>query len=92
METQDLDKILEAFRGIVYETATHMVGHAYKASTRDLRAIEERSLEDVLESAMGMNLTVSPSITDFNMFFLFYIYISEIVLFFYSLSWPNTRA
>ena len=31
----------------------------YKANARDLRAIEEHSPEDVLESAMGMNLTVS---------------------------------
>ena len=53
-------QIPEAFWGIVYETASHMVGHAYKATARDLRAIEERSPKDVLKSAMGMNLTVSP--------------------------------
>ena len=38
---------------------SHMAGHAYKASARDLRSIEERNLEDVLDSAIGMNLTVS---------------------------------
>ncbi|XP_062080199.1 uncharacterized protein LOC133784951 [Humulus lupulus] len=57
VESQDLEKIPEAFWGIVHETSTHMVGHAYKANARVLRAIEERSLEDVLESSMGMNLT-----------------------------------
>ena len=46
-----------------------MVGLAYKASARDLRSIEERSLEDVLESAMGMNLTVSPFPTSDSFFF-----------------------
>ncbi|XP_062083566.1 uncharacterized protein LOC133789918 [Humulus lupulus] len=57
IEPHDLDKIPEAFRGIMYETASHMVGHAYKASAKDLRAIEEHNPEDVLESTIGMNLT-----------------------------------
>ena len=39
--------------------ANHMVGHTNQANIKDLRAIEERSLRDVLESALGMNLTVS---------------------------------
>ncbi|XP_062099079.1 uncharacterized protein LOC133804994 isoform X2 [Humulus lupulus] len=51
-----MEQFPEAFRGIIYETASHMVGHAYRASSRDLRTIEEQSQENVLESAMGMNL------------------------------------
>ncbi|XP_062103415.1 uncharacterized protein LOC133814475 [Humulus lupulus] len=57
VDPQDLKKIPEAFQGIIYETASHMVGHAYRASSRDFRTIEERSPENVMESSMGMNLT-----------------------------------
>ncbi|XP_062076239.1 uncharacterized protein LOC133780640 [Humulus lupulus] len=57
VDPQDLEKLPEAFWGILYEIASHMVGHAYKASSRDLRTIEERSPENVMESALGMNLT-----------------------------------
>ncbi|XP_062100935.1 uncharacterized protein LOC133806868 [Humulus lupulus] len=33
-----------------------MVGHAYRASSRDFKTIEEWRLENVLESALGMTL------------------------------------
>ncbi|XP_062094039.1 uncharacterized protein LOC133800082 [Humulus lupulus] len=57
VDPHDLENISEAFRGIICETESHMVGHAYRASSRDLRTIEERSSENVMELAMGMNLT-----------------------------------
>ncbi|XP_062076202.1 uncharacterized protein LOC133780545 [Humulus lupulus] len=57
VDPQDLERIPEAFQRILYETASHMVGHAYKASSRDLRTIEERSPKNILESALGMTLT-----------------------------------
>ena len=50
-----------------------MVGHAYKASVRDLRTIEERNPENVFESAVGMNLTVS-FLKFGDEFFFFYIF------------------
>ncbi|XP_062106981.1 uncharacterized protein LOC133818242 [Humulus lupulus] len=56
VDPQDLE-IPEAFWGILYETASHMVGHAYRACSRDLRAIEERSPKNVMESALGMTFT-----------------------------------
>ncbi|XP_062079724.1 uncharacterized protein LOC133784364 [Humulus lupulus] len=57
VDPQDLEKIPEAFWGILYETASHMVGHAYRATLRDLRMIEEQCTENVLESSLGMTFT-----------------------------------
>ncbi|XP_062086181.1 uncharacterized protein LOC133792292, partial [Humulus lupulus] len=55
---QDLEKIPDTFRGTLYETGNHMVEHVYKANPRDLRTLEERSPENVLEYALGMTLKV----------------------------------
>ena len=59
VNAQDFEKNPDTFRGTLYETVNHMVEHIYKANLKDLRVIEERSPEIVLESALGMNLTVS---------------------------------
>ena len=59
VDPQDLEKIPEAFRGTVYETANYAVSHIYKFNERELRAIETRSPVGVLESSLGMALTVS---------------------------------
>ena len=59
VDPQDLEKISEAFRGTVYETANYAVSHIYKFNERELRAIETRSPVGVLESSLGMALTVS---------------------------------
>ena len=56
---QDLEKIPEAFRGTVYESANYAVSHIYKFNEKELRAIETRSPVGVLESSLGMALTVS---------------------------------
>ncbi|XP_062109716.1 uncharacterized protein LOC133821426 [Humulus lupulus] len=54
---QDLEKILEAFRGMVYESANYAVNHIYKFNEKELRAIETMSPMGVLESSLGMTLT-----------------------------------
>ena len=59
VNAQALEKIPEVFRGTVYETATYMVDHCYNATPRDLREIETRSPENVMESSLGMTLTIS---------------------------------
>ena len=59
VDPQDLEKIPEAFRGTVYESANYAVGHIYKFNEKELRAIETRSPVGVLESSLGMALTVS---------------------------------
>ena len=59
VNAQDLEKIPDTFRGTVYETVSYTVEHYYKANPKDLREIEARSPENVIESALGMNLTVS---------------------------------
>ena len=51
--------IPDTFWGTVYETANYLVEHFYKTKPTDLKAIEERSPENVMESSLGMNLTVS---------------------------------
>ena len=56
---QDLEKIPEAFWGTVYETANYAVSHIYKFNEKELRAIETRSPVGVLESSLGMAITVS---------------------------------
>ncbi|XP_062093257.1 uncharacterized protein LOC133799037 [Humulus lupulus] len=56
---QALEKVPEVFRGTVYETATYMVDHCYNATPRDLLEIETRSPENVMESSLGMTLTVA---------------------------------
>ena len=59
VDPQALEKIPDVFWGTVYETATYTVDHYYGATERDLRAIETRSPESVMESSLGMALTVS---------------------------------
>ncbi|XP_062097476.1 uncharacterized protein LOC133803443 [Humulus lupulus] len=56
VNAKDLEQIPDTFRGTIYETANHTVEHFYKAKPTDLRAIEERSPENVMESVLGMNL------------------------------------
>ncbi|XP_062088134.1 uncharacterized protein LOC133794765 [Humulus lupulus] len=59
VNAQDLEEIPDTFWGMVYETASYTVEHFYKANPKDLREIEARSPENVIESAVGMNLTVT---------------------------------
>ena len=59
VDPQDLEKIPEAFRGTVYESANYAVSHIYKFNEKELRAIETRIPVGVLESSLGMALTVS---------------------------------
>ena len=59
VDPQDLDKIPEAFRGTVYESASYAVSHFYKLKEKELRAIETTSPVRVIESSMDMTLTVS---------------------------------
>ena len=59
---QDLEKIPEAFRGTVYESASYAVNHFYKLKERELRAIETTSPVRVIESSMDMSLTVRYSL------------------------------
>ncbi|XP_062104894.1 uncharacterized protein LOC133816381 [Humulus lupulus] len=54
---QDLEKIPEAFRGTVYESANYAVNHIYKFTEKELRAIETMSPVGVLESSLGMAMT-----------------------------------
>ncbi|XP_062096224.1 uncharacterized protein LOC133802002 [Humulus lupulus] len=54
---QNLEKIPEAFRGTVYESANYAVDHIYKFTEKELRAIETMSPVDVMESSMSMTLT-----------------------------------
>ncbi|XP_062079580.1 uncharacterized protein LOC133784077 [Humulus lupulus] len=54
---QNLEKIPEAFRGTVYESANYAVDHIYKFTEKELRAIETMSPVDIMESSMGMTLT-----------------------------------
>ncbi|XP_062101151.1 uncharacterized protein LOC133807038 [Humulus lupulus] len=54
---QDLEKIPEAFRGTVYESANYAVSHIYKFNEKELRPIETRSPVGVVESSLGMALT-----------------------------------
>ncbi|XP_062109767.1 uncharacterized protein LOC133821567 [Humulus lupulus] len=54
---QDLEKILEAFRGTVYESANYAVSHIYKFTEKELRTIETMSPVDVMDSSMSMTLT-----------------------------------
>ncbi|XP_062083600.1 uncharacterized protein LOC133789997 [Humulus lupulus] len=53
---QDLEKIPEAFRGTVYESANYAVSHIYKFTEKELRAIETMSPVDVMDSSMSMTL------------------------------------
>ncbi|XP_062104789.1 uncharacterized protein LOC133816154 [Humulus lupulus] len=57
VNAQDPKQIPYTFQGTIYETVNYAVEHFYKAKPNDLRAIEERSSENVMESALGMNLT-----------------------------------
>ena len=59
VDPQDLEKIPEAFRGTVYESANYAVNHIYKFTEKELRAIETLSPVGVMESSMSMTLTVS---------------------------------
>ena len=59
MDPQNLEKIPDVFRGTVYETASYAVNHFYRFNERELRAIETRSPVGVMESSLGMALTVS---------------------------------
>ncbi|XP_062109623.1 uncharacterized protein LOC133821176 [Humulus lupulus] len=59
MNPRALEKIPDVFRGTIYETASYTVDHYYNATPRDLREIETRSLENVMESSLGMTLTAS---------------------------------
>ena len=54
-----MEKIPEAFRGTVYESANYAVSHIYKFNEKELRAIETMSPVGVLESSLGMAMTVS---------------------------------
>ncbi|XP_062114037.1 uncharacterized protein LOC133825057 [Humulus lupulus] len=54
---QDLELIPDTFRGTIYKTANYSMEHFYKAKPNDLRAIEEKIPENVMESALGINLT-----------------------------------
>ena len=51
--------------------ANHMVGHANQVNVKDLRAIEEHSPGNVLDLALGMNLTVSYPLSCYTPPFLF---------------------
>ncbi|XP_062089307.1 uncharacterized protein LOC133795866 [Humulus lupulus] len=57
VDPQALEKIPDVFWGMVYETATYTVDHYYGATERDLRAIETRSPESMMESSLRMALT-----------------------------------
>ncbi|XP_062099277.1 uncharacterized protein LOC133805182 [Humulus lupulus] len=57
VDAQDLEKIPEAFRGTVYESASYAVKHFYKFKEKELRAIETLSPVHVIESSMDMTLT-----------------------------------
>ena len=59
VDPQDLEKIPEAFRGMVYESASYAVSRFYKLKEMELRAIETTSPVRVIESSMDMTLTVS---------------------------------
>ena len=78
VDPQALEKIPDVFRGTVYKTVTYTVDHYYGATERDLRVIETRSPESVMESSLGMALTVSwlyilyPSVTMHRTFFSFF--------------------
>ena len=67
VDPQHLDKIPEAFRGTVYESASYAVNHFYQLKEKELRAIETTSPVRVIESSMDMTLTVRYSLlSDFN--------------------------
>ena len=67
VDPQHLDKIPEAFRGTVYESASYAVNHFYKLKEKELRAIETTSPVRVIESSMDMTLTVRCSLlSNFN--------------------------
>ncbi|XP_062077796.1 uncharacterized protein LOC133782496 [Humulus lupulus] len=57
VDPQDLEKILDVFRGTVYETASYAVSHFNRFNERELRAIETRSPVGVMELSLGMALT-----------------------------------
>ncbi|XP_062119977.1 uncharacterized protein LOC133834394 [Humulus lupulus] len=57
VDHQDLERMPEAFRGTVYESASYAVSHFYKLKERELRAIESTSPIRVMESSMDMTLT-----------------------------------
>ncbi|XP_062079632.1 uncharacterized protein LOC133784189 [Humulus lupulus] len=59
VDPRALEKIPDVFRGTVYETASYAVDHFYRFTERELRAIETRSPDGVMESSLGMALTVS---------------------------------
>ena len=58
VDPRALEKMLEAFRGTVYESASYAVSHYYNIREKELRAIETTSPVRVIESAMDMTLTV----------------------------------
>ena len=62
VDPQDLEKMPEAFRGTVYESASYAVSHFYKLKERELWAIESTSPVRVMESSMDMTLSVNCSI------------------------------
>ena len=67
VDPQHLDKIPEAFRGTVYESASYAVNHFYQLKEKELRAIETTSPVRVIESSMDMTLTVRYSLlSNFN--------------------------
>ncbi|XP_062080889.1 flocculation protein FLO11-like [Humulus lupulus] len=53
----DLELIPDTLQGTVYETTNYSVENFYKAKPTNLRAIKERSPENVMESSLEMNLT-----------------------------------
>ncbi|XP_062114292.1 uncharacterized protein LOC133825351 [Humulus lupulus] len=59
VNTQDLKQIPDTFQGTVYEMENYAVEHYYKAKPNNLRVIEERSPENIMESTLGMNLTAA---------------------------------
>ena len=59
VDPRALEKMPEAFRGTVYESASYAVSHYYNIREKELRAIETMSLVGVLESSLGMAMTVS---------------------------------
>ena len=58
VDPRALEKMPEAFRGTVYESASYAVNHFYNIREKELRAIETTSPVRVIESAMDMTLTV----------------------------------
>ena len=58
VDPRALEKMPEAFRGTVYESASYAISHFYNIREKELQAIETTSPVRVIESAMDMTLTV----------------------------------